>query len=55
VAEYQLANITDVLLGANWQRGGGKGQRPKPVHRPDPRAEKRNREYVAKLRQLGLI
>lgn len=55
VTDYLLANAVDALQGANWQRGGGKGSRPKPVHRPDPRAEKRNREYVAKLRQLGLI
>lgn len=29
-----LALIADLLAGANWQRGGGKGQRPKPIPRP---------------------
>lgn len=29
-----LACICDVLSQANWQRGGGKGQRPKPIKRP---------------------
>ncbi|WP_162959149.1 hypothetical protein [Micromonospora tulbaghiae] len=45
----------DVLIAANWQRGGGQGSRPKPVPRPDPRAEKRRREYVGRLQRLGLI
>lgn len=38
-----LANILDVLQWANWQRGGGKGQKPrsvvaanKRIARPDP-------------------
>lgn len=31
----QLAALTvDVLALANWQRGGGKGRRPKPIGRP---------------------
>ncbi|MFE9955832.1 hypothetical protein [Micromonospora sp. NPDC005299] len=55
VTEHLLATAVDALLGANWQRGGGKGQRPKPVRRPDPRAEKRRREYVGRLQRLGLI
>lgn len=29
-----LALIADLLAGANWQRSGGKGQRPKPIPRP---------------------
>lgn len=29
-----LAQAVDALNGANWQRGGGKGERPKPVQRP---------------------
>lgn len=32
--EHLLAGIFDVLSGANWQRSGGKGPRPKPVKRP---------------------
>lgn len=35
--EHLLASILDVLAGANWQRGGGKGARPKPVKRPGDR------------------
>jgi hypothetical protein len=55
VQEHLLATVADLLAGANWQRGGGKGQRPKPVPRPDPRAEKRRRAYVGRLQRLGLI
>jgi len=29
-----LAYIADLLAGANYQRSGGKGQKPKPVPRP---------------------
>jgi hypothetical protein len=32
--EYLLAGIFDVLAAANWQRGGGKGPRPKQIPRP---------------------
>lgn len=40
--EYLLAGILDLLAGANWQRGGGKGSRPKPVKRPgDTKGETR--------------
>lgn len=38
---HLLALIADVLAGANWQRGGGKGKRPKPIPRPNERATKR--------------
>lgn len=31
---HLLAGVIDLLAGANWQRGGGKGQRPKPIPRP---------------------
>ena len=31
---HLLAAVLDALAGANWQRGGGKGGRPKPVRRP---------------------
>jgi hypothetical protein len=55
VSEHLLATTIDVLQGANWQRSGGKGLKPKPIPRPDPRAEKRRRDYVARLRRLGLI
>lgn len=32
---YLLALIADYLAEGNWQRGGGRGPRPKPVPRPD--------------------
>lgn len=31
---HLLALIADLLAGANWQRGGGKGPQPKPIGRP---------------------
>lgn len=55
VPEHLMASVVDLLQGANWQRGGGKSTRPKPIPRPDARAEKRNREYVARLKRMGLI
>lgn len=36
VGDWLLANVVDLLAAANWQRGGGKGARPKPVQRPKP-------------------
>lgn len=36
-----LAGVADLLAGANWQRGGGKGERPKPLERPGFRPEKK--------------
>jgi hypothetical protein len=39
--EHLLARILDTLAGANWQRSGGKGPRPKPV--PRPGADRRQR------------
>jgi hypothetical protein len=32
--EHLLASTLEALRGANWQRGGGKGSKPKPVQRP---------------------
>jgi hypothetical protein len=34
LTEQLLASATDALNLANWQRGGGKGARPKPIKRP---------------------
>lgn len=41
--EHLLAAAVDTLQNANWQRGGGKGSRPKPLERPgsDRTQEKR--------------
>lgn len=33
-SEHLLANVVDLTSTANWQRGGGKGKRPKRLHRP---------------------
>jgi hypothetical protein len=33
-----LAAVVNLLAGANWQRGGGKGRRPQPVPLPRPRS-----------------
>lgn len=34
MTEMLLASILDGVAAGNWQRGGGKGPRPKPVPRP---------------------
>jgi hypothetical protein len=31
---HLLAVVADALRGANWQRSGGKGSKPKPIPRP---------------------
>ncbi len=47
------------LRGANWQRGGGKGKRPKILELPDGKAGGKAKasgpDVAAKLRNLGLI
>ena len=32
--EHLAAATVDLLAAANWQRGGGKGVKPKPLKRP---------------------
>lgn len=59
VSDHLLALILDALHGANWQRGGGKSARPRPVRRPGTdtrstygRADRSPREtatYLAKF------
>jgi hypothetical protein len=34
ITDHLLAVVADALHNANWQRGGGKGTRPKPIQRP---------------------
>ncbi len=61
--ELLLRRIDLGIQGGNWQRAGGKGQRPKPVPLPDdkartgkPAAPKPSGDDIArKLRNLGLI
>lgn len=56
--EYLLAAIVDVLAWANWQRGQGKGPKPKPIRRPtdkDPKLKSTSlpvEEARAKLYEL---
>ncbi len=61
--ELLLRRIDLTLQGANWQRAGGKGQKPKPIELPDnkgrgskPATSKPSGEDIAaRLRNLGLI
>ena len=58
-----LRRLDLTLLGANWQRGGGKGQRPKPIELPDSKgrgsqpakAKPSPNDIAQRLRNLGLI
>jgi len=34
ISDYLSALVVDALNAGNWQRGGGKGSRPKPLPRP---------------------
>lgn len=38
LSEHLLAGILDAELAALWQRGGGKGRRPRPIERPGTKA-----------------
>lgn len=63
VSAMLLRLIEFRLAGANWQRSGGKGQKPKPVPLPDsrgrgdspPKAKTSGAEMAQRLRNLGLI
>jgi len=59
--EHLLAAAVDTLQSANWQRGGGKGSRPKPIKRPGSEAQEKRygttnrsqeqiRKYLADLK-----
>lgn len=59
---HLLANVIDLLAAANWQRGGGKGQRPKPFDRPGRKSSEQvikkrsslsQEEKLAALRAVG--
>lgn len=34
-SDYLLAMVADAVNAGNWQRGGGKGTKPKPIPRPE--------------------
>lgn len=62
VDSYLLARIAHVLAGANWQRGGGKGPKPKPVKTPGSKGRERRKsradrgaDTARRLRNLGLM
>jgi hypothetical protein len=40
VTEHLLAHVVDLTARANWQRGGGKGRKPKPIQRPGAESRK---------------
>jgi hypothetical protein len=58
-----LRRLDILLAGANWQRGGGKGKRPKPIDLPDARSrgdrpapsKPAGEDMAQRLRNLGLI
>lgn len=60
VTDYLLARVAHLLAGANWQRGGGKGAKPRPLKVPDGSQSRqarraRSRDTVRRLRNLGLL
>lgn len=61
VGDYLLARIAHLLAGANWQRGGGKGPKPKPIETPDKQPAKRKsqrergQDQARRLANLGLL
>lgn len=60
VPELLLRQIDLRLAGANWQRGGGKGQKPKPIELPDkkrpaPSSKPVGADIAQRLMNLGLI
>ena len=50
---HLLARVADLLAGGNWQRGGGKGPRPKPIEPPKlgPAEPIPDREAIDEFRQ----
>ena len=46
VTDHLLADAVDALNGANFQRGGGKGEKPKPVPRPAELRELKERRQA---------
>jgi hypothetical protein len=60
VSEMLLRQIDLRLAGANWQRSGGKGTKPKPVDLPDkkrrlPSSKAASADVAQRLMNLGLI
>lgn len=61
--ELLLRRMDLHLAGANWQRSGGKGTRPKAIDLPDrtgrgttpPASKPSGQDIAQRLRNLGLI
>ena len=57
--ELLLRRIDLHLAGANWQRGGGKGSKPKAIELPSDKPRKSSKlsgaDVAQRLRNLGLI
>lgn len=64
LTDVLLARIDYRLAGANWQRSGGKGSKPKPIEIPGARRTRTQQstkpqqsgdDVAQRLRNLGLI
>lgn len=61
VDSYLLARVAHLLAGANWQRSGGRGAKPKPIKPPDGKRSsrksrtERGKDTAKRLRNLGLL
>lgn len=47
------AGQTNALNAANWQRGGGKSQRPKPIEPPKPKHQGRSKRGLRRPGGMG--
>lgn len=52
LTDHLLASVVDVGQVANWQRGGGKGQRPKPIKRPDSKGDQKYGKDAIKISEF---
>jgi hypothetical protein len=53
-----LRQLLHAVQGGNWQRGGGKGQRPKPIDLPDSKKQKakaNGADIARRLESMGMI
>ena len=53
-----LRQVLLTLQGANWQRSGGKGQKPKPIELPDAKKTKPKvdgADIARRLMSMGMI